>query len=494
MKNNTQEKEFNISRDLESRFVDFIREHLAIVVSEHQKKELRRTIKEACNKFSFSPEQYLNVLKISTNTSPFMDHLIVGVTIGETYFFRDKHQMDLIECIVLPNLIQKKRTSKELTLRIWSAGCATGEEIYTISMFLNKMLLDINDWNIHLLATDINPHALQKAVHGAYTEWSMRSTPKHYKDTYFKKENNRYILNPEIRNRVQFEYLNLHDDTFPSIINGTNAQDFILCRNVLIYFDMEYISELMKKFNKCLLSGGYLLLGASDPIIIKSTDFMYYNKESSLLSRSLEQPMLKVIETPKSKVAPIYPKAITSPVKEYSKKNEFSRVSKSDIDLESLQVLIADENWKEIIALTKTYDIHTLKSTFILNTIANAYANLGLLNEAVEFCKKSLELDSTYVQTHFTLAMIFIELNRLNDAENELRKALYLDHQFVNGHFQLGLLLIRMQQQNAGIKSLQNALRISKSKEPMNKVPGEEQLTYKRLTEILENEIKIYEN
>ena len=158
------------------------------------------------------------------------------LTIGETYFFREKQTFEILEERILADLI-KTRRQNERRLRIWSAGCCTGEEPYSIAMLLSKMLPDLKDWNISILATDINPRFLHKASEGVYSKWSFRDCPQGVKERYFRKaKEDRLEILPDIKKMVTFSYLNLVEDSYPSLSNCTNAMDVIFCRNVLMYF------------------------------------------------------------------------------------------------------------------------------------------------------------------------------------------------------------------------------------------------------------------
>lgn len=457
----------NSIKELELQFVDLIRHRLGIVMHSHQNYELFRTIQEGCAKFNLTPIEYLKEVKNSPNQSPLLDHLIAGITVGETYFFRDQQQMLLLQNYVLPKIIANKRDKSFLSFRIWSAGCATGEEIYSIGMMLYEILPDIEKWNIKLLATDVNTAILQKGILGAYTEWSMRAISDYYKQKYFQKEGKHYLLAQKIKEMVNFEYLNLNDDSYPSIFNETNAQDLIICRNVLIYIDSESCGRLMQKINKCLVPDGYLMLGASDPINIAGTDFVYENRKGTLFSRIL---------TKNSYIDFL----IDQPIKTITEKS----TEKKDT---SLSKYISKYISK---SKTKSKSTKTLSQDLLLK--ATELANMGKLEEATKLCEKGFKLDPTNKIHYFTYGLAMSELNKLTEAESALRKTLFLDNQFVAGHFQLGLLLIRNKQHDAGIKSLRNALVIAESKLSDEIVPGSPGLNYKEFAEILRNEIKLY--
>ncbi len=262
-------------KKLEPAFIELIHKRFGLVIHVNQAQELAKTISTACNKFNYQPQEYLDQLKKCSSNSSLLADLVAAITVGESYFFRDKNQIHLLEKKLLPQLIKQK--AQDFTLKIWSAGCSSGEEIYTIAMLLAELIPNMDRWSLYLLGTDINATALQKAITGVYGQWSMRCIPQKYMQRYFLKNNRTHILSPEIRDLVQFKYLNLCDNSYPSIINGIFEVDLILCRNVLIYFDNELVTKIMKKISACMTENAYLLLGASDPIVTTDTNLVFHH-------------------------------------------------------------------------------------------------------------------------------------------------------------------------------------------------------------------------
>lgn len=277
----------NEIKKLEPAFIELIRQRFGLMTHLHQVPELTKTIITACNKLNYFPQEYLKQLNSCSSNSPLFADLLAAITIGESYFFRDKNQMNLLENNLLPQLIKQK--SNDLTLKIWSAGCSSGEEIYTIAMLLTELLPNIDMWNLYLLGTDINIAALRKAGVGNYGQWSMRSISEKYIKRYFNKNNYSYILSPEICKLVKFKYLNLCDNNYPSVINGIFDVDLILCRNVLIYFDNELVTKIMKKLSTCMTENGYLLLGASDPIVTSGTNLVFHHNDAIYFSLNKDE-------------------------------------------------------------------------------------------------------------------------------------------------------------------------------------------------------------
>ncbi len=284
----------NDIKKLEPAFMELIHNRYGLVIHVNQAQELAKTITAACNKFHYQPQEYLDQLKTCSSNSSLLADLVAAITVGESYFFRDKNQMHLLEDKLLPQLINQK--SQDFTLKIWSAGCSSGEEIYTIAMLLAELIPDIDIWDIYLLGTDINTAALQKATAGVYGQWSMRSIPEKYMQRYFLKNNRTYTLSPEIRDLVQFKYLNLCDNSYPSIINGIFEVDLILCRNVLIYFDNELVTKIINKISACMTENAYLLLGASDPIVTTGTNLVFHHDGAIYFSLKDEDETKKDFE------------------------------------------------------------------------------------------------------------------------------------------------------------------------------------------------------
>jgi chemotaxis protein methyltransferase CheR len=476
----------------QEKIINLIRYRFGIVIHSHQLRELNKIIAEALVKFSMSPEQYLQMLEEAQESTPLLDDLMTKITVGETYFFRDNNQVKLLEEMILPAIVAKKRMINDLNMRIWSAGCASGEEIYTIVMMLTELLPDIDKWQLQLLGTDINTMALRKALKGRYYEWSMRSINDYYKNKFFIKEKNEYILMEGIRDKVDFSYLNLNDDTYPSIFNGTNAQDLILCRNVLIYFDEDNIKHIMKRMCASLIEDGYLLLGASDPMIVKNLDFTFI-KNSLYMHKKFNQPIIQQEKKRESK--PLLAKS--SPVK-YKTTRTLNRSHHSNVNTTSDEVtqtmvmsFIHHGKWHDALRAIDNYKKQKT-DTFILNAKATILANLGNLEDAIKLCEESIKMDPINIQTHFILAMSLVELNEMKSAEDELRKVIFLDKNYVQAHFQLGLLLLRIKKHDMGIKCLQNALMIAKSSNQTEPVSGFDELTYGKLSEILGREIELH--
>lgn len=208
------------------------------------------------------PKESLYLQKLITEHAGPQDEfyqLAAQVVNPESYFFRDKgHQMALSNTI-FPRLIQARSSAKRLN--IWSAGCSTGEETYSLAMVLTKVLPDWGLWKINLVGTDLNVFSISKAQKGLYRQNSLRDITPAELHKYFIKTGDQWLVNPIYRSMVKFHLGNLVEDMFPSIVSEFQQMDLILCRNVFIYFQPHVVAQVVAKFAKTLQPGGILLLG-----------------------------------------------------------------------------------------------------------------------------------------------------------------------------------------------------------------------------------------
>lgn len=179
---------------------------------------------------------------------------------GETYFFRDQGQSDLLRLRLLPELIERRRNAK--TLRLWSAGCASGEEAYSLAMLVDMLLPERGGWDIFILGSDVNPAALAKARDGRYGPWSFRMAPSMLQQRYFRRMGEEWELDERIRRMVSFHAGDLIGEPFPA--GELRDMDLILCRNVFIYFEAQAVNAVAEKLACTLREGGYLMTGHTE--------------------------------------------------------------------------------------------------------------------------------------------------------------------------------------------------------------------------------------
>jgi len=207
------------------------------------------------------PRDYYHFLQYDADRAQEWDALIALITTNETYFMREERQL---QCFLLDIVPALRAARPGQRLRIWSAGCSSGEEPYSVAILLTEAGL-WTEGAFEILGTDINTRVLARAREGVYAESSFRGVPPAFKARWFEPEGpNRYRLKEEIRKKVQFSRFNLFDmDRYAFF----SPFDVIFCRNVIIYFDMEAKARVMEKFHEKLRAGGFLLLGHSESLI-----------------------------------------------------------------------------------------------------------------------------------------------------------------------------------------------------------------------------------
>lgn len=256
------DEEFRLFRNL-------IYEESGIYLKETRKDFLTNRLLKRMNATGMaSPYWYYKLLVEKRKTELLI--LLDLLTVNETSFFRNRPQIDLFKNVILPGVIKKKEQDIQKKLRIWSAGCSTGEEPYTVAMVLREVISDYERWDIKIYASDLSLTALGTAAKGEYTADKILATvDEYYIAKYFQKEGDRFKIKPEVKKAVVFDFHNLKHD------NGLRNLDVIFCRNVMIYFDMEEQKRLVQKFHENLIAGGYLLIGHAETLQGIGTDFQF---------------------------------------------------------------------------------------------------------------------------------------------------------------------------------------------------------------------------
>lgn len=215
--------------------------------------------------------EYSECLTARPNRHAEMVALLNEITIGETSFFRNQPQLDALRRVVLPNILKAKAHLPIRKLRIWSAGCSTGEEPYTLRMLtLEEASGQLKDWSIEILATDLNERSLAHAQQGTYGTYSTRNLTPAYRVKYFLQDGDKLQVNALARSNISFSRLNLSDDSRMTFMKSI---DLIFCCNVLIYFDLASKRRVIQHFFNNLLPHGYLFLGHSESLYGVNDDF-----------------------------------------------------------------------------------------------------------------------------------------------------------------------------------------------------------------------------
>jgi chemotaxis protein methyltransferase CheR len=245
----------------------FINEHSGIMLSTDARMTLERKLVERVLALGLPGfREYCAYLRNHPQRKTEMERAVDLVTTNETYFFRELTQLRAFEQEVLPQLKAAAKSRKRLT--IWSAGCSSGEEVYTLSILVERSGL-FTDWEVRIVGNDISRRVLQLARNGVYRESSFRAMPEEYAE-YFVKTAAGRAVRPSVRNLCHFGHFNLLDEARVAMIGRVDA---IFCRNVLIYFDQASRRRVIQAFYDRLEPQGYLMLGHSESLLHTSTAF-----------------------------------------------------------------------------------------------------------------------------------------------------------------------------------------------------------------------------
>jgi chemotaxis protein methyltransferase CheR len=215
--------------------------------------------------------QYFSFLTSRAGRAAEIKNLLNEITVGETCFFRNQSQLDALQNVILPELVARKMGQGLHHVRIWSAGCSTGEEPYTLAILLIENSAGVlKNWTFEVLASDLNENSLVKAQAGIYGDYALRHVKGYYLNKYFEREGDLYRVKREVRSQVRFSRINLLDDSRMVFMKG---MDVIFCCNVLIYFDTASKRRVVQHFYNNLLADSHLFLGHAESLFGVSEDF-----------------------------------------------------------------------------------------------------------------------------------------------------------------------------------------------------------------------------
>lgn len=416
--------------------------------------------------------------RISIDQAAF-DDLVGELTIGETYFFRDEDQFQIIASDFLQEMA-RSRPANHL-IRVWSAGCASGEEAWSVAITLAESGLEHRS---HVLATDISRLSLNRARAGRYRPWSLRGAAKRRMHKWIEEQEDTYLIHHRLREHVSFEYLNLAQDNYPSFATNTVGLDMIICRNVLIYFDSATIESVANRFYRCLSPGGWLITGASDPLLSKYAPFETRVTPHGLIcrradsessgadrsdSQSLSSPGGSKEASGNRKRSP-QPLTATRPSapRQMAKQEAADTVALNQISqrIRSASDALAAGRYEEVLRLTSSSDTNTQLCVLRVRALANVD-----VERAAEFCSTASHRHPTSKELHYLYAVLLTEAGRYPAAMAAARRVVFLDRELVVGHMALGAVSLRTGDLITARRSFRNAERLCRARPSEEIVP-----------------------
>lgn len=443
----------------------FIETHMGLHYPPAHLDDLARGLGTAASDFGFDSVQACAEWLLSSPTLQPMQikTLANHLTIGETHFFRDKKLFEILETQVFPEIINSRRGGQQ-NLRIWSAACSSGEEPYSLAILLARMLPDLQNWNISILATDISPSSLKKAGEGLYSEWSFRDTPSWVKERCFARAGKKFQLHKQFRRMVTFAPINLIEDGYPAIINGTNAMDIIFCRNVLMYFSRDHAEAVTDNLARCLVDGGWLVFspfdypGSECSAMVHRVSFpgaLFYRKGPKPPIPTQKTTNGPTKSTVRQTLTPTPPVQTTRPAIPPPPQDKAQRDPRENEDTTSLARQVRQ------------------------------LADQGKLAEALTMSEEAVKSDKLNPSLYYLQASILQEIGKQEEAAAALQRALYIDQEFAVAHFALGHLLHRQKRYQEAGKHLEKARSLLSGLAPEDIPPEGEGISAGRLIALI---------
>jgi chemotaxis protein methyltransferase CheR len=433
-----------------SRLSELIAQKTGLNFPPERNSDLQRALSGAAGEFGFSDAVACADWLVSTRLTSAQLQVLAGhLTVGETYFFRDRPTFEALAEYIIPELGRSRWQDRRL--RIWSAACCTGEEAYSLAILLQQRLPAWRQWRITLLATDINERFLDKARKGVYGEWSFRDSPAGLKERYFTPtDNDRYMVNPDIQQLVRFARFNLVEDDFSQLLRTVGELDLILCRNVLMYFTPAQARRVVTNLRRVLRDDGWLAVAASEASQALLHGFAPASFPGTILYQKLAPP--------NEDIPPKNPPA---------------------------QAKIWIEPAPPPPPAPATIDTKSPPEPEELASRARAFANQGQLNEALSWCDRWIGAAPLDSAARYLRAVVLQELGESQNARLALNQAIYLNPEFVLAHVTLGNLAKAGGHSKEAHKHFTNALALVRRVSPEELVPESDGLTARRLEEII---------
>jgi chemotaxis protein methyltransferase CheR len=406
-----------LSLEARARAQELLADRLGLDCPEHRQADLEAAFVEAMRRARLkSPEALLQYLATLPAEAAEWNRLAQKLTIGETYFFRDRASFEALEQHVLPLLLAARRQGHgRPRLSIWSAGCSTGEEPYSLAIVLDRLLPDAESWDLAILGTDVNSASLETARRAVYRPWSLRDTPAPVRDRYFRRRGESYEVAPEIRRRVRFAPLNLAAAGPPPTLGPV---DLLLCRNVLMYLSRVAARRAIGRLRDALAPDGWLVVAAAESWAELFRPLVPVNLVGTILFTSAASAHRHV---PTGLHHPAADTRLDAEPRPWAARSR-----------PSIEVRTATPGPEEAAGPVPYAQ---------LLSEARELADRGQLDEALHACRSALKRNQMDPAAHVLLATIHRERGQAPEALAALRRALYLAPDHAEAHAAMGHLL-----------------------------------------------------
>ncbi len=488
----------------------YVYENLGIYFSPERTHELERHISNAAKDKGFAKDDdFINYLFEVITHSERIFTLARYLTIGETYFFREIGALNALKEFIIE--FKEKKNS----LNIWSAGCCSGEEPYTLAIMIKELFGEI-DFDLNILGTDINPYFLEKAKSGIYGKWSFRTLDKNIQQKYFKKiDENKFEIDYSIKKIVKFDFLNLADSNHNHKFIKDKKFDIILCRNVIMYFNRELQNRIIENFYGTLENKGLLVLGSAETANIDKQKFERLFFENAVIFRkeinanyefqkkysqnNFEIPENKINSGVKNKTE--FNNKINYDEKSLKKDQDKYQSIKSSISsdntFENAKRLFEKGNYDEAINVISKYldspenigsDIS--RSDYI-ELLIKAYTSFGKTELAKQWCKTGIDEDKLHTKFYILLANLLYIEGDYDSVVTILKKVIYLEQDNLLAHYYLGNICAKIKKYDDCRKYFNTALNLLQNYDDNETLDFADGITAGRMKELILSQRKI---
>lgn len=427
-------------------FRDWIHEHSGIYLEEVKMDSLRISLVTRATRYGFTDySDYFHVLAGDENE---FKELMNLVTINETSFFRFPAQFDALRDRVIPELLNDK-SFDDNQFRVWSAGCSTGEEPYTIGMTLLDSMAGQYGYAMEVVGSDVSTQALERARNAVYPDRATNGLAPGVLEKWFEKVPGGHRPVSRVRNLCHFQYHNLIKEPYPALMTGW---DVIFCRNVTIYFRLESTKRVVKGFYEALNPGGYLFIGHSETLSSVSDDFEAVEIDGVFLYRKRRTPAavsVPAFRSPRKEEKRPAPREKAAERVRRALRKKTSAAPAADAPAAPEQEARAAEFVKQAHGLLEqARAAEALKVALKALEIepdnmdahvvaAFAYADAGDMAAAKAQAEEALEISPLAAPARYILGVIRREEGDLDGAVSEFKRTIYIDSDFVLAHFAL---------------------------------------------------------
>lgn len=439
------------------RFRALLERRVGLVFDDAKLALLREVLDRRCQVRGLAAESYLASLVHDSRRE--LAALAEELTVGETYFFRNRDQFTALEQVAVPERLRARADMRQL--RVLSAGCATGEEPFSLAIALRAALPD-RGWTLMIRAVDLNPAALRRAARGRFGKWALREMPAAVERAWFTQDGTEYVLDESIRAAVRFEERNLVDDDAELWLVA--EYDVIFCRNVLMYFAPETARAVVARIERSLADGGYLFLGHAETLRGLSSAFQlchthgtFYYQRRGVAGPAPERtpPDAPVVDAGAGSWADVIQRAADRIRALSVAPSAPVTMDGVNADVGRAHELLREERYAEALEVLAGVPANASRDIELLRAVLLVHS--GRLVDAEQACHGILARDQLDAGAHYVLALCREGAGDLHGAADHDQTAVYLDGTFAMPHLHLGLIARRIGDLDAARSELRQA-------------------------------------